>query len=83
MYIGVKEVKVLEEYKLLLTFENNEEKIFDMTKYLNHGIFQELKNKELFKTVHISYDTIEWGNGADLDPEVLYNNSDKIAQSIM
>lgn len=27
MYLAVKSVKALEEYKLLLTFENNEQKI--------------------------------------------------------
>ena len=29
MYIGIKAVKALPEYKLFLTFENDEKKIFD------------------------------------------------------
>lgn len=77
MYIGVKEVKPLNDYKLLLTFDNDEEKIFDMNGYLDHGIFAELKDTKLFNTVHISFDTIEWENGADLDPELLYKESEK------
>jgi hypothetical protein len=77
MYIGVKSVKPLNEYKLLLTFKNNEERIFDMNEYLNKGIFTELKNIKMFRTVHVSFDSVEWANGADLDPEILYNESSR------
>jgi hypothetical protein len=72
MYVGVKSVEVLNEYKLLLTFRNNEKKIFDVKPYLNKGIFSELSDTNIFHSVHVSFDTIEWSNGADLCPEVLY-----------
>ena len=75
MYPGVKEVKPLAEYKLLLRFENDEEKIFDMNPFLNKGIFKDLKDVEIFNKVHVSFDTIEWVNGADLCPELLYRDS--------
>jgi len=75
MYPGVKEVKPLADYRLLLRFENDEERIFDMNPYLEKGIFQELRNVELFNRVRVSFDTIEWGNGADLCPELLYRES--------
>jgi hypothetical protein len=75
MYLGVKEVKPLAEYKLLLRFENDEERIFDMNPFLDKGVFKELKDVELFNNVHVSFDTIEWGNGADLCPELLYRDS--------
>jgi hypothetical protein len=78
MYPGVKEVKPLAGYKLLLTFENNEERIFDMNPFLDKGIFKELQNSKVFDTVHVSFDTIEWENGADLCPEVLYKESTSI-----
>ena len=29
----------------------------------------------MFNTVHVSFDTIEWNNEADLDPEILYKES--------
>ncbi|WP_368488809.1 DUF2442 domain-containing protein [Clostridium sp. BJN0013] len=34
MYLSVKEVKTLDEYKLLLTFENGEIRLFDINPYL-------------------------------------------------
>ena len=77
MYFAVKEVKPLENYCLLLTFETGEEKRFDMKPYLDIGIFKELKNLSMFNSVHKSFDTVEWDNEADFDPEVLYEQSEK------
>ncbi|MBL5982379.1 hypothetical protein PW5551_03870 [Petrotoga sp. 9PW.55.5.1] len=78
MYIGVIEVKPLENYKLLLTFDNKEKKIFDMKPYLDKGLFKDLKDEKIFKSVRVSFDTIEWSNGLDIDPEFLYKNSTKL-----
>jgi hypothetical protein len=75
MYLSIKEVKPASDYLLHLTFDNGEIRQFDMKPYLNFGIFQELKDLSLFNTVHISFDTIEWNNEADLDPEFLYSES--------
>ena len=49
MYLAVKKVKAIEDYKLLVTFENNENRIFDMSPYLTIGKFAELKDKSLFR----------------------------------
>jgi hypothetical protein len=73
--ISIKDVKPLDNYQLLITFENGEKRQFDMKPYLEVGIFRDLKDKNLFKTVKISFDTIEWANEADFDPELLYQRS--------
>jgi hypothetical protein len=78
MYLAVKSVKAQDNYLLLLTFENGEKRQFDMKPYLDLGIFRELKDIKLFKTVKTSFDTIEWDNEADLDPEFLYQRSSSI-----
>ncbi len=75
MYLAVKNVKPESNYNLLLTFENGEQRRFDMNPYLSLGIFQELKDITLFNSVRINFDTIEWDNEADLDPEILYTDS--------
>jgi len=75
MYLSVKKVKPLSDYNLELTFENNGIKIFDVKPYLDTGLFKTLKDKKIFKMVKVSYDTIEWPNKVDLDPEVLYEKS--------
>ena len=54
--IAVNSVQPLDNYKLLLTFNTNESKVFDMNEYLDHGLFTQLKSKELFDTVRISFE---------------------------
>ena len=49
-----------------------------MKPYLDIGIFKELKDVSLFNTVRKSFDTIEWANEADFDPEILYKKSIKV-----
>jgi hypothetical protein len=78
MYLAIKGVEPQDNYQLLLTFENGETRQFDMKPYLDLGIFQELRDVELFNTVKTSFDTIEWENEADFDPEILYQKSKRI-----
>jgi len=78
MYPSVKKVKSVEDYKLLLTFSNGEKRMFDMKPYLTKGLFKQLKDVALFNTAHVSFDTVEWDNEADFDPEVLYAQSKKV-----
>jgi hypothetical protein len=75
MYPTIVCVDPQEDYQLLLTFDNGEKRIFDVKPYLGIGIFQELSDIDLFNTVKTSFDTVEWDNKADLDPEVLFLDS--------
>jgi hypothetical protein len=75
MYLAVKEVVPTTDYILHLTFENGEERQFDMKPYLETGIFSELKDISKFNTVRVCFDSIEWENEADFDPEILYAKS--------
>ena len=74
MYLAVKDVKTIDDYKLILTFEDESVRIFDMKPLLGKGVFKELKDEKLFKTVKVSFDSIEWTNGIDVDPETLYED---------
>ncbi len=77
MYLAVKDVKPKDGYKLILTFENEEIREFDVSVYLEIGKFKELKDKVLFDSVKVSFDSIQWANKLDLDPELLYAKSIK------
>ncbi len=57
---------------LSIVFDNNETGILDMKPYLEFGVFRKLKNIDAFKQVRVSFDTIEWASGVDLDPEFVY-----------
>ncbi len=80
MYLPVKKVKPLNDYKLLLTFGEGEEKVFDMSPYLSMGKFSELRDISMFNSVTVRFDTIEWANHLDMDPEFLYEKSVGIEQ---
>ncbi|MBN1394534.1 MAG: DUF2442 domain-containing protein [Pirellulales bacterium] len=73
MYAKVKSVVPLSDYRLLLTFDNSERRIFDVKPFLSKGVFAALADESLFRSVRVCFDTIEWSNGADdICPEVLY-----------
>jgi hypothetical protein len=68
-------VKPDDDFRLILSFDNGEVRGFDMKPYLDNGLFMQLKVREVFESVKVSFDTIEWSNKLDFDPEVLYENS--------
>jgi len=69
--VRIKTVKPLQEYKLLVVFENNEEKTCDISQFLNIGSFKELQNEELFKKVKNAGYSVEWPNELDLSSDTL------------
>lgn len=71
-------VEPLEDYKLLLTFDNNEKRIKDMKPYLNRGIFKKLRDINFFYKVDIKYGAISWGEDIDICADSLYDSSKKI-----
>lgn len=73
MFFSVTKVIPLDNYLLRLTFKNGEEMIFNMKPYLQTGVFKSLKNETIFKSAKVSFDTAEWNNEADIDPETLYH----------
>jgi hypothetical protein len=75
MYPPVKSVTPLDGYRLLLQFGNGEEKVFDVSPYLSVGKFIDLKDPSLFSSVTVKFDSIEWANHLDIDPEFLYEKS--------
>ena len=63
------------DYCLLVTFSNNEKRLFDVKPYLDFKPFKELRNITLFSTVKIAGLSIEWLHGQDICPDELYYNS--------
>ena len=68
----VKNVKPAQDFTLLITFNNGEEKSFDVKPYLEIGSFKVLKNVSLFNSVKPFLGSIQWDNGLDLCPDTLY-----------
>jgi hypothetical protein len=73
MFIHVLNAEYLGDYKLRLFFNDGAVKIVNLENELHGEVFEPLKDKENFKRFFISFNTIEWENGVDFDPEFLYN----------
>lgn len=68
-------VKPLDNYKLYVVFDNGETKIYDAAPLIKGDWYGQLKDLNLFKTVHIAGLGIEWEGGQDVCPDDLYYSS--------
>ena len=76
MLKDITSVQPLENYRLYLKFEDNQEGVVDISQLIEFtGIFAPLQDLTYFKQVklNLEWGTIYWENGADLDPDVLYS----------
>ncbi len=73
----IKDVKPTDDYKLILTFADEQKAIYDCHKLLDFGVFKELKNIIYFKQATIKYGTVVWPNSQDICPDTLYLDSVK------
>jgi hypothetical protein len=63
--------EILSDYKIKVTLSTGKTGIFDVTPYLDKGIFTELKDYNYFKRARIEFGTIVWPNEQDLSPETI------------
>ncbi len=66
-------VKTLPDYMLELDFIDGSKKHYDMKPQL-YGIFEELKNPELFSKAFVMCGCVAWNDRLDIAPEELYEN---------
>ena len=71
-------VKPLEDYELLITFESGEVKIFDVKPLLVYPIYKDLTNKALFSTVKWDNMCVFWNDDIDLCPDMVYEKSREV-----
>jgi Protein of unknown function (DUF2442) len=72
---SVKKAKYLQDYKILLTFDDKQKKVVDFEKALDNfegQIFKPLKDKNYFKNFKVTIGTVTWPNEADVSPDYLY-----------
>lgn len=72
MYPSVRKVTATENYQMIVEFDNGENGVLNMEPYLSFGVFNKLKDPGVFNTARVSFDTVEWVNGIDLDPKFVY-----------
>lgn len=72
-------VTPLDNYCILVEFENGEKRIGDIKPLLSKSVFAPLKNIGLFNKVYIDFGAVTWkdhnGNEIDICPDKLYMDS--------
>jgi hypothetical protein len=71
MYWDVKTVRPLDNYRIYVEVEDGRKGIFDLKPYLDHGVFQELRDKHYFAQVGIVFGAVTWPHEQDIAPETL------------
>ena len=69
-----------EDYTLTVTFDNQEVRIYDMSKNL-FGVFEILKDKDKFKEVFIDeFGNIAWERDKTVDSNKVWNNKIEVCK---
>ncbi len=76
----INKVIARDDFTLVLFYENDEKRIFDMKPLLKSPPFNQLNDKNIFFSVKPSFDSIEWENEIDIDPEYVYRVSEKMIE---
>ena len=75
----VAKVKALENYLLLLQFQNGEKRVFDCQPLLNERLYENLKDTDFFRSVHVdNMGVVCWDEATDINPYVLYEKSEVV-----
>ena len=68
-----------EDYKMLVAFENGEQRIYNAAPLLCKPVFMPLKDISVFNKVYIEYGAVTWkdqgGNEIDICPDKMYMDS--------
>ena len=78
MYPSVCEVTPNRDFSLNIVLDTGENRLLDMKPYLDFGVFKKLRDYEKFKHARVAFDTIEWDEGVDLDPEFVYEKREPV-----
>ena len=74
--IRIKSVEVLDGFRVRLGFTDGTQGEVDLRPYLRGPVFEPLtRDRRAFEAVYVDPEakTIAWPNGADMDPDVLYD----------
>lgn len=75
MILNVTKAEYAGDYKVILQFDDGEEKIVDLKDTIfndRRAIFEPLRQKDFFRDFQLKFNTITWKNEADFAPEFLY-----------
>jgi len=76
MYHDITEMRILDDYKLQLTFNDGKSGVLDCKPFIDKGgVFSKLRDPEFFKSVQINKELgiLTWDDEIDIAPETVYS----------
>jgi len=76
MYHDVTKMRILDGYKLQLTFDDGKSGVLDCKPFIEKGgVFSKLRDPEFFKSVQINSElgVLTWDDEIDIAPETVYS----------
>lgn len=73
--LDVAKVEVEPGYLLRLESENGEQRVFDISAYMDKRPFVRIKVFPLFALAKVDYGTVVWPGNIDIAPKTLYDRS--------
>ena len=67
-------IRPLEDFSVLVVFDDGKTKICNLSDHLERGIFKALKDKKIFNLVHVEHGAAVWNEHIDIAPEYLYEH---------
>ena len=75
MLLDVVKVKTTPDFQLELSFQNGEQRRFDMRPLLTMRPWNRIATEQLFHRAAVEYGTVVWPGEIDIAPETLYDDS--------
>jgi len=69
------------DHRLLLEFDNGETRLFDLTPWLDKGVFRALRDSPEFAQARVVDGSVEWPGEIDLSYDTLYLRSTQVKQA--
>jgi len=69
--VKVISVDPMDNYKLEVELSNGKKGVFDVSPYIDKGVFVELKDLRYFRSVRPAYGGVMWPHEQDFSPETI------------
>ena len=76
MHPKINSASTIDDHTLLIEFDNNQKKTYDITPLLKNEVFQPLKNHALFKSVNVETGgyAVTWSDSIDISEYELWRH---------
>ncbi|MGD0230244.1 MAG: DUF2442 domain-containing protein [Syntrophorhabdales bacterium] len=69
--VKVISVEPMDNYKLTIELSNGRKGVFDVSPYIDKGVFKELREPAYFRSVRPAFGGIMWPHEQDFSPETV------------